>query len=157
MKIRVLPTSVGVFSTAAMALIASGALAAPGDHFIENWDLDGDGSVTVTEIQIRRGDVFYTFDSDGNGAISAEEYVMFDEARANDMANEPGHGNGRGNGGGNGNPMQRAAAGMTLEFNDVDGNGEVSEVEFQTQAQAWLNLLDRDGSGQITSADFGRN
>ncbi|MBY4892885.1 EF-hand domain-containing protein [Rhodobacteraceae bacterium N5(2021)] len=145
---------------AALSFSAAPALAAPGDHFIVNWDLDGDGVVTVDEIRTRRGDVFFTFDADENGAIDGEEYVMFDEARENDMANEPGHGsgsgNGNGNGGGNGSPMQRAAAGMTLEFNDVDGNGEVSEAEFLAQAAAWLQMLDRNGDGIVTTDDFGR-
>ena len=134
---------------AALCLTAGLAAAAPGDHFIMNWDLDGDGSVTRAEIETRRQDVFYAFDNDQNGALDAGEYVFFDQARANDMANEPGHGQGGG--------MQFADEGMSLAFNDADGDGVVSNDEFIAKAADWLILMDRDGSGDITSADFGRN
>ena len=57
----------------------------PGSHFIENWDLDTNGRVTLEELIEKRGDVFYAFDSDENGELSAEEYVYFDEARKTDI------------------------------------------------------------------------
>ena len=82
------------------ALIALGAMAhaqqgSPGLHFIENWDLDGDGQVTLAEATERRGDIFVTFDADDNGVLSPEEHDFFDEARANDMK-ENGMGQGMG-------------------------------------------------------------
>ena len=91
---------------------------------------------------------FFTFDENGDGSLTAEEYVAFDEARAVDQASE-GHGN---NGGGDG----KGAVGMTLEFNDVDGNGEVSTAEFIYQSEAWFFIMDSNGDGKVTSADFGR-
>lgn len=121
---------------------------APGSHFIENWDLDGDGVVSLEDITTRRSDVFLTFDADENGALDAEEYVLFDQARANDMENGGGHGNGNG--------MRRASEGMTLAFNDTDGNGEVSRDEFLARSADWLTLLDRNGDGTVGSDDFGR-
>ena len=42
----------------------------PGAHFITNWDLDGDGAVSLEDITTRRGDVFLTFDADENGCDS---------------------------------------------------------------------------------------
>ena len=136
---------------AALAVFATTSLAEnqmPGAHFIENWDLDGDGVVSLEDIEARRDDVFYTFDSDENGALDAEEYVYFDEARANDMENNGGHGQGKG--------MRRASEGMTLAFNDTDGNGEVSREEFLAHSEDWLAMLDRNGDGGVTTADFGR-
>lgn len=139
--------SLAVLALIALSLPASAQNQQPGSHFIENWDVDGSGSVDLDDIKARRGDVFVTFDADENGALDAEEYVMFDEARANDMEANGGHGNGNG--------MRRASEGMTLVFNDIDGNGEVSQEEFLTRSADWLAVLDRDGDGRVTSADFG--
>lgn len=120
----------------------------PGSHFIDSWDNNEDGAVSLEEIKTRRGDVFFTFDSDENGALDAEEYVYFDQARANDMKANGGHGSGNG--------LKRASEGMTLAFNDSNGNGEVSKEEFLAHAADWMVLLDRNGDGVVTTADFGK-
>lgn len=120
----------------------------PGSHFIESWDGDIDGIVTVEEVTLRRGDVFAMFDANEDGLLDAEEYVLFDETRALDMENNGGHGQGA---------MMRASEGMTLVFNDVDADGAVSREEFLGQVPAWIALMDQDGDGVITTADFGPN
>ncbi|AOG09767.1 MULTISPECIES: calcium-binding protein [Rhizobium/Agrobacterium group] len=141
---------------AAMALAASAApLMAqqqgnPGAHFLENWDLNGNGEATLSELQSKRGDVFLTFDSNEDGFIDADEYVYFDEARANDMkANAGGHG-------GHGGRADRASQGMTLQNNDADQDGKVSRDEFLGGVVAWMGMLDRNTDGVVTTADFGR-
>lgn len=133
----------------------------PGAHFIENWDENGDGVVILEEVKQKRGDVFYMFDQDEDGMLTAEEYVMFDETREADMATEAeeqsnngGGGQGK-NGGGHGNE-QRGAEGMSLEFNDANGDGQVSEEEFVSSADAWFATMDRNGDGELSRADFGR-
>lgn len=133
----------------ALILLAAPALAEqgqPGAHFVENWDLDGNGAVTVAEATERRGDVFLTFDADEDGFLDAEEYVFFDQARANDMEGQGGHGKGA---------AKRAADGMLLERNDTDGDGKVSRDEFLTNAAGWITGMDRNGDGVVTTADFG--
>jgi len=140
--------------TLALAVLASVSPAfaqqgVPGGHFIDSWDTDGNGAVSLEDITARRSDVFYMFDANEDGILDAEEYVAFDEARANDMAVNGGHGKG--------NALERASVGMTLDFNDTDGNGAVSQAEFLARAGDWIALLDRDGDGQVTHADFGRN
>jgi hypothetical protein len=115
-------------------------------HFIENWDLNNNGSVLLEEITERRGDVFFMFDQDENEVITAEEYALFDETRAADMENNAG---GHGQGGG------RMQEGLTLAFNDRNANGEVSKAEFSTNSAAWFTQIDGDGDGMITTADFG--
>jgi Ca2+-binding EF-hand superfamily protein len=45
---------------------------------------------------------------------------------------------------------------MTLEFNDADGNGEITMEEFTGNSEAWFALLDRNADGVVTTADFGR-
>jgi hypothetical protein len=137
--------------TLAALLVASPALAQqgqPGAHFLESWDADMDGAVTVAEATARRGDVFFMFDANEDGLIDAAEYVVFDETRARDMEGQGAHGQGA---------MRRADAGMTLAFNDVDADGAVSREEFLAQVPAWIALMDNDGDDVVTAADFGPN
>ncbi len=140
--------------TLAIAAIASLSFASlayagqPGGHFIENWDLDENGAVSLADMTERRRDIFASFDENEDGFLTAQEYVAFDEARAADMENEKG-----GHFGGNG---KRAQVGMIMEFNDVDGDGKVSREEFIGQTAAWLAKMDRNGDGVVTTADFGR-
>lgn len=126
--------------------LAAAAEDTPGSHFIENWDLNEDGSVSLEEITERRGDVFFMFDQDENDSLDAEEYVLFDETRAADMEN---------NAGGHGKGGQRMQQGLTLAFNDTDADGAVSKEEFIANSAAWLAQVDRDNDGVITAADFG--
>ncbi len=124
----------------------AGERGVPGAHFVENWDLDGDGQVTAAEMTERRSDVFYSFDSDEDGVLTAAEYADFDAARKADMEGKAEHAGGR---------MNRVQAGMQMEFNDVDGDGVVTREEFLGQVDAWLASIDRNGDGVITTADFG--
>lgn len=119
----------------------------PGAHFIESWDVDGDGAVSLDDIIARRSDVFLSFDANDNGTLDAEEYVYFDEARANDMKHNAGPGGG----------LRRAAEGMTRVFNDTNGDGEVSRAEFLTHSSDWMALLDRNQDGHVTTTDFGQD
>lgn len=118
----------------------------PGSHFIENWDLDANGAVTLAELTEKRGDVFYTFDSDDDGMLTAEEYSYFDDARKVDMQNNAERSGGK---------MGKVQKGMTLEYNDTDGDGSVSRNEFLANTTDWLAIIDQDGSGDVTFADFG--
>lgn len=134
------------FALVAVLPLAAAAQGVPGSHFIENWDQDGDSIVTLAELKQKRDDVFYTFDSNENGFLDAAEYGYFDDARAVDMEGQGEHAQGK---------MGRVQEGMLLTFNDTDGDGFVSQAEFLAKATDWLALIDRDGSGDVTSADFG--
>lgn len=122
----------------------------PGSHFVDMWDLDGDSKVTAAEATERRGDVFSAFDTNEDGFLDAEEYVLFDEAREADMAENGGQG-GHGRGG-----MMRAADGMLMDRNDMDKDGKVSRAEFVDNAATWIAAMDHDNDGAVTTADFGR-
>jgi hypothetical protein len=132
---------------AILPLVAS-AEGTPGAHFLENWDLDADGSVTLKEITERRGDVFFMFDQDENEVLGAKEYILFDETRAADMAENAGE-HAQGNGGG------RMQQGLTLGFNDIDEDGQVSRSEFLARSAAWFEIIDRNGDGIVAQDDFG--
>lgn len=114
----------------------------PGHHFLANWDLDGDGQVTLAEATEKRGQIFAAFDSDTDGVLSDEEYALFDEMRATDQAdamremaeagmgmgngpgpgNGTGTGNGQGNGNGNGNGKGKGIGnGMGPDFAMMEG------------------------------------
>jgi len=134
--------------TAGMMLLATSAIAqsTPGDQFMQSWDLNGDGKVTLEELRTMRGKVFNAFDADQNGYLSAEEYVAFDKARASDVAKYD-------------DPDQRAqmqsvADGMSLSNSDTDGDGRVGRKEFLAGADRWLSNLDTDDSGSVTLQDF---
>ncbi len=145
MKTFLISTAViAVMSTTALAQTADGQV--PGAKFITEWDLDGDGIVTVEEAASRRENIFATFDEDSNGTLDAAEYAFFDDARANAHAGEE-------NGGMGGE--RKAARGFTLAFNDVDGDGSVTLEEFVSKSADWIALIDRNGDGVVTTDDFG--
>ncbi len=134
--------------TAGPVLASSHGKGNAGAHFIENWDLDGDGVVTLAEATERRSDVFASFDADEDGALSAEEYDMFDAARANDLQEM-------------GLPAKAAqgnnpAGLMRREMTDANGDGSVTEEEFLGSTAAWIARMDRNGDGTISADDFGK-
>jgi len=131
---------------AALVLAATSIASAEmrGEHFVKNWDLDGDGKVTAAEALERRATIFLTFDANEDAFLDADEYKVFDEARANDMADRPHRGQ----------RMRAAANGMRLEANDRDGDGRVSRGEFLAQADAWIIAMDRNGDEVISVEDF---
>jgi len=147
MKLITLTTTILLATSAAAVADSHGDPAQAGAHFIENWDLDGDGQVTLREATEKRGDVFYMFDKDENDVLDDAEYLLFDETRQADMnMNAGGYKKG---------PMKRANRGLSRDFNDTDGNGEVSKEEFTIRSSDWFDLIDRNSDGVVTKDDFG--
>lgn len=166
--------------TLLLGTAASAQTMTPGAHFLQNWDQDGDGIVTLDEAMTKRNDLFTAFDADEDGKLSAEEYSAFDEMRSADqemMREEMGAGMGQGGGKGQrtghgkGHGMGQGMAtgqgmghgkgmpeegGMMRGFNDADGDGMVSREEFTSRTADWLAMMDHNGDGQVTAADFGR-
>ncbi|MDP2064228.1 MAG: hypothetical protein Q8J98_14130 [Phaeovulum sp.] len=88
---------VALASGMAFAQDATTAVFTPGQDFMLNWDLDGDGQVTLAEATERRESIFYMFDLDGNGMYSADELIGIDEHKA--LEAELGRGVGQGRNG----------------------------------------------------------
>lgn len=142
--------TLAALSTAALAL-GLPALAqpgVPGAHFIDNWDMDGDGAVTPAEALAKRGDLFTMFDQDASGALEPTEYDLFDETRTTDMdLNAAGQRFGA---------MGAVEEGLQRGFNDGDGDGTVTRAEFEDATTPWFAGVDTDGNGLIETADFVR-
>lgn len=143
---------VSLFVAALTLALSGGAFAQqgnPGQHFLEQWDADADGSVTATEVAAKRQDVFGMFDQDADAVLSAAEWALVEEHMSLEIApNGPGAG------------MNMAAPGkavheaMAPAFNDGDGDGQVSLAEFETASAKLFPLMDVDGDGSVTGADF---
>lgn len=149
MKLHVLAALTAILPGGAALAAGTGGGAGFAPHFIENWDLDGDGQVSRDEARERRGDIFFMFDNDEDGALNSEEYDLFDETRATDMENA---GMGRGLRAPEGSPAQL----LSRDYTDADHDGQVTREEFMTATDAWFDRVDRNGDGVITVDDFGR-
>lgn len=153
----------------------------PGAHMLEQWDADADGRVTIAEATTKRGEIFFMFDADSNGVLSAEEWDsvgqhMADEMQAKgaghvmgqgmgqamdgeDMAGGMGHNMGHGAGMGGGH-----AKGNKKGHGAGHGNGQ---GKGQQMGQGMGNgpgavmhdamspaFNDADGNGSVTEAEF---
>lgn len=150
-------------ATVALTGAAQAQMGKPGAHFIEMWDQDGDGVVTLEEAQARRGDLFTTFDADGDGALVSDELAAMDAMRTEEQADMreemddmSGKGMGKGMGQGMGQSMMGAGGGMMQEALDADGDGKISRDEFVGGSAEWFAMMDRNGDGKLTEDDFGR-
>ncbi|MEZ5732085.1 MAG: hypothetical protein R3D97_07140 [Paracoccaceae bacterium] len=143
----------GVALAAAMLAGAADAQQGiPGAHFIEQWDLDGNGEVTLDEAREKRGEVFVMFDQSEDGTFQPDEWAMIAEHL---VAEEAAQGQGGGQGMGKG-PGRFVRAAMGPPFNDLDGNGAVTKDEFVGATDTLFGQIDRNGDGVLTAADFGR-
>lgn len=143
--------------TMALALSAGAVWAqggAMGAELMEQWDLDGDGQITLEEARTKRGEVFYMFDVAGDGALDAADWSGVAEHMAAELGTK---GHGHGNGGGNPNaPGVVMHAAMTPEFNDADADGTVTLDEFEAATDKMFAALDRNGDHLVSPDDFQR-
>jgi hypothetical protein len=124
---------------------------APGAHFIEQWDMNADGQVTLAEATDKRAEIFVMFDQSEDGIMDATEW----DSIAAHLAEEDGNGGGQG-GMGHG-PGKYIHDAMTAAFNDANADGTVTMEEFTAATEALFAVIDRNGDGVMTSADFGKN
>ncbi len=95
-------------------------------------DADGDGRVTVEEIEAYRAARFATFDADGNGTVSRQEFM--DHAAA----------------------MAAERAGTVFDRFDVDGDGTLTRDAIEARRGMGPDIsrmfarFDADGDGAVT-------
>jgi hypothetical protein len=144
--------------TAALSGAAWAQQGNPGQHFLDQWDADSDGSVTAAEVAAKRSEVFAMFDQDEDQTLTAAEWALVDDHMSMEMGQgKDGHGKGMGHGmgkGGMAGPGQAVHEGMTPAFNDADGDGIVTLAEFDAASVKLFPLMDADGDGAVTAADF---
>jgi Ca2+-binding EF-hand superfamily protein len=100
------------------------------DDLFAQWDLNADGSISELEARTTLTTIFSTFDTNLDGYLDDDDEVADDQE---DVV-EDGE--------------------VAMDFDDPDGDGRVSMVEFVDRAGDWMALMDRDGDGVITAADF---
>ena len=61
------------------------------NQFMDNWDLDGNGTATVEELREMRASVFLSFDSNEDGALDAGEGHAGHRPRGKRRAEHIGH------------------------------------------------------------------
>lgn len=113
-------------ATALVALIGGVALAGPGRF--SKADKDGDGKVSVSELDQRHRDFLSKADADKDGFISEAEMEAFHEAKK----------------------AERKAK----MFPDADKNGYVDRREFEDAARARFTELDKNGDGRLTEDEM---
>ena len=98
-------------------------------------DADGDGGVTLEEMQVRATSRFAAADTDGDGGLSAEEIAAErDERRANRIV-------------------------RMIADRDANGDGLLQPDEMAPRGDRMARMFDRldaDGDGSISAAEFAR-
>jgi Ca2+-binding EF-hand superfamily protein len=129
MKTTLLAGSLAIFLTAG-TVAAVAAPVAPAGRF----DPNGDGKVTVTELQQKSAERFKRMDANSDGTISKAE---IDAAHADRRAHRGGPGG-----------KDR------LTRLDSDGNGSISFAEFNAGTTHMMQRLDTNKDGEISRDEF---
>jgi len=118
---------------AAALILGSAALAAPAfakepeDH-LSRLDKDGDGKVSVSELDARHKEFLGNADADGDGYITAEEMRAMHE--------------------------KRMAEHKKRRFPDANNDGVVDRREFEDAARERFNEMDANGDGLISEDEM---
>jgi len=151
--------------SAAFALTAGLAQAQtavdPGVEFMAQWDVDGNGQVSLAEAREHRGDIFSMFDSDDNGSFSKDELAGIDEHKLMEIEAGMGPGHqlpdgmqprqGMGPGGKGMGPGQGKGPGAQQRM--AQQGGPMGQGLYQP-AEEGMRMFDTNGDGTVTRAEF---
>lgn len=119
-----------IFGTIAAAVFTAGAASAA-EGRSKHWDkldADGDGKVSLSEMDERQRAFFAEADADGDGAISKEEMRAHMKAKRGE---------------------RRAKM-----IGDADGDGSVTRAEYDLATSQRFDKLDADGDGVISEEEM---
>jgi Ca2+-binding EF-hand superfamily protein len=114
------------------------------------FDKDGDGNLSKTEVPERMQGVFARADANTDGIITREELTQASEKQSGG----PGRGGMMGRGGGGGRMMMRFDP--VLRALDADQDGSITSEEWNS-APAALAKLDKNTDGQLTADELRPN
>jgi len=135
------------------------------EHFMANWDLDSNGTVTLEEVRERRDSVFAAFDANEDGYIDADERGSMSEMRDAEHASMAeqgierprGMGHGQGNGMGPGKVHRMQGHGMGQGMQGRGMGGQRNAGQFRMNAEAGMHdgrMIDADGDGKLSHDEF---
>jgi len=124
-RVMILPVALLV------ALPALPTIAAEGAVSFEEWDLNGDGQVTVAEARDSLSNTFLFFDTNNDGYLDALD-------TAEESSGE-------------------SDGAYAVDFDDDNQDDRVSLAEFTDRADDWVATMDHNGDGVVTLDDFGGN
>jgi Ca2+-binding EF-hand superfamily protein len=98
-------------------------------------DANGDGNLTIAEMQAKAAARFQENDSNGDGVLSSDEMVAAAVAKAGDRAEQ--------------------AFAQLLEWRDSDGDGSLNQAELgDNRAERLFSRVDADNDGVVTAEEF---
>jgi hypothetical protein len=140
-----------LFLAASLGVISTSAHAAPHENiaFVKEYDLNGDGQVSLAEFKAKRWVIFLTTDFDSNGTLSQAEYVGEFEARLmKDLSAESDYSRRK-------EEYQRQMNQAVVRFGVLDTNkdGAMTYEEYLASGLKMFERHDRDKDGFVGDKD----
>lgn len=136
------PTLAGVTAATIFMGAGMGAAQTTSEDRFALLDTDGDGYVTVEEIEASQAERFANTDADSDGFLTSEELLAAIEAAAEANGREI-----------NSARLSRRIERMINRM-DEDGDGQISATEMAARdASKMIERVDSDGDGQISATE----
>jgi Ca2+-binding EF-hand superfamily protein len=117
------------FTLIAMPAIAQGSASQDAAALIEQADANGDGNISKAEFLARRSEAFKDLDADTSGALTEAEFELAVAQR-----------------------MKRFT-GRAFAKADKDGNGVISQAEWDENPPRAFDRLDKNSDGILTPSE----